>query len=62
MQKTKIRSQNKEEKDMNPLMWILVIIGGLAGVGTTLYILISFVAVVAFKIYRMKKYHLSFFD
>lgn len=47
---------------MNPLMWILVIIGGLAGVGTTLYILVSFVAVVAFKIYRMKKYHLSFFD
>lgn len=47
---------------MNPLMWILVAIGGLAGVGTTLYILVSFFAVVGFKIYRKCKYHMSFYD
>lgn len=47
---------------MNPIMWILVAIGGLAGVGTTLYILVSFIAVVGFKIYRKCKYHMSFYD
>ena len=47
---------------MDPLMWILVIIGGLAGAGSTLYILVSFVAVVGFKIYRKCKYHVSFYD
>ena len=47
---------------MNPLMWILVIIGGLAGAGSTLYILVSFIAVVAIKLYRKCKYHMSFYD
>lgn len=47
---------------MNPLMWILVIIGGLAGAGSTIYILVSFVAVVGYKIYRKCKYHISFYD
>ena len=47
---------------MNPLMWILVIIGGLAGAGSTLYILVSFVAVVGFKLYRKCKYHMPFYD
>lgn len=47
---------------MNPLMWLLVIIGSLAGVGTTIYIIISFIAVVAYKIYRMAKYHMSLYD
>ncbi|MBO5155482.1 MAG: hypothetical protein J6C00_14185 [Eubacterium sp.] len=47
---------------MNPLMWILVIIGGLAGAGSTIYILVSFVAVVGYKIYRKCKYHMSFYD
>ena len=43
-------------------MWILVIIGGLAGAGSTIYILVSFVAVVGYKIYRKCKYHISFYD
>lgn len=47
---------------MNPLMWLLVIIGSLAGVGTTIYIIISFIAVIAYKIYRMAKYHMSLYD
>lgn len=47
---------------MNPLMWILVIIGGLAGAGSTLYIIVSFIAVAAFKIYRKCKYKISIYD
>ena len=47
---------------MTPLMWLLVIIGSIAGVGTTLYIIVSFIGVVAYKIYRMSKYHMSIYD
>lgn len=47
---------------MNPLMWLLVIIGSIAGVGTTIYIIVSFIVVVAYKIYRMAKYHMSLYD
>ena len=47
---------------MNPLMWLLVIIGSLAGVGITLYIIVSFIGVVGYKIYRMAKYHMSLYD
>ena len=39
---------------MNPLMWLLVIIG--------FYIIVSFIGVVAYKIYRMAKYHMSIYD
>jgi len=47
---------------MNPLMWLLVIIGSIAGVGTTIYIIVSFIVVVAYKIYRKAKYHMSLYD
>lgn len=47
---------------MNPLMWILVAVGCVAGVGTTIYIIISFIGVLAYKIYRMCKYHVSLYD
>lgn len=47
---------------MNPLMWILVILGCVAGVGTTLYIIVSFFITVGYKIYRMAKYHMSLYD
>ncbi len=47
---------------MNPLIWVLVILGSVAGVGTTLYIIVSFFAVAAFKIYRKFKYHISLYD
>ena len=47
---------------MNPFMWLLVIIGSVAGVGTTLYIIVSLFAVLAFKIYRTVKHHIPLYD
>ncbi len=47
---------------MNPLMWLLVIVGSVAGVGTTLYIIVSLFAVLGYKIYRAVKYHISLYD
>ncbi len=47
---------------MNPFMWLLVIIGSVAGVGTTLYIIVSLFAVLGYKIYRRVKYHIPLCD
>ncbi len=47
---------------MNPFMWLLVIIGSVAGVGTTLYIVVSLFAVLGFKFYRKAVHHISLFD
>jgi hypothetical protein len=47
---------------MNIFLWILVFIGGAAGALSTLYIVISLIATIIFKIYRKVKYNISIYD
>lgn len=42
-------------------MWIFVIIGGAAGLTSTLYILISMFAVIFYKLFRKVRYGISMF-
>ncbi len=37
---------------MNIGMWIIIIIGGAAGLLSTLYIVVSLIAVLAYKVFR----------
>lgn len=43
-------------------MWILVVIGGAAGLFSTLYILVSLFAVIFYKLFRRVKHGISLFD
>jgi hypothetical protein len=47
---------------MNIGLWILVLIGGVAGALSTFYIIISLFATIIYKIYRKVKYNISLFD
>lgn len=47
---------------MNIGLWILLIIGGIAGGLSTLYLIFSLPAVVCFKIYRKIRYGLALYD
>lgn len=47
---------------MNIGMFLVIVIGGLVGVLSTVYCAISLVAVIAYKIYRSLKYHISLYD
>jgi hypothetical protein len=47
---------------MNILLWILIFIGGAAGALSTLYIVVSLLGTVIFKIYRKVKYNISIYD
>lgn len=47
---------------MNILLWILIFIGGAVGALSTLYIVVSLIAVVFYKIYRAVRYHASIYD
>ncbi|MDE7272538.1 MAG: hypothetical protein K2N95_05670 [Lachnospiraceae bacterium] len=47
---------------MNIFMWILILIGGVTGALSTLYIIVSLFGVIFYKIYRKVKYHTSLFD
>lgn len=43
-------------------MWIITIIGGAAGILSTLYIVVSILAVLVYKVYRKAKYHISLYN
>lgn len=47
---------------MNPIILILVIIGGAAGGLSTLYIVVSLFGTLGYKIFRKIKYGMSLFD
>lgn len=47
---------------MNIGLLILIIIGGAAGAFSTLYICVSLIGTLAYKIYRSAKYHISLYD
>lgn len=43
-------------------MWLMIIIGGAAGLLSTLYIVVSIFAVIFYKIYRKMRYGISLYD
>lgn len=47
---------------MNIGLLLLVVVGGLVGVLSTGYMVISLIAVLVYKIYRSVKYHVSLYD
>lgn len=47
---------------MNILIWILMIIGGTAGLASTLYLLVAMPVIFVWKMYRGIKYRISLFD
>ena len=47
---------------MNIIMWILILIGGVTGALSTLYIIVSLFAVIFYKIYRKVKFGTSIYD
>ena len=46
---------------MNIGLWIIVIVGGLAGALSSVYILIALFATIIYKLYRKVKYHEAIF-
>lgn len=47
---------------MNIGLIIVAIVGGAAGILSSLYVIISAVAVIVFKVYRKFKYRISLYD
>lgn len=47
---------------MDILIWIVIIIGGGTGLLSSLYIIVSFFAMIGYKIFRKCKYHASLYD
>ncbi len=47
---------------MNILMWIVIVIGCLLGLVSSLYIVVSMIGMIIYKIYRKCKYNLSLYD
>lgn len=47
---------------MDILLWIVIIIGGGAGLLSCLYIVVSLFGTIIYKIYRKLKYHMSLYD
>lgn len=47
---------------MNILMWLVIILGGLLGFVSSMYILVSLVGMIIYKIYRKCRYHVSLYD
>lgn len=43
-------------------LWVLVVIGGAAGFLSTMYILVSLIAVTFYKLFRRVKHGISMFD
>lgn len=43
-------------------LWLMIIIGGAAGLLSTLYIVVSIFAVIFYKVFRKMKYHISMYD
>ena len=47
---------------MNIGVWIMIIVGGTAGVLSTLYLFLSMPVILVWKIYRKFRYHISLYD
>lgn len=47
---------------MNIGIWLIIIVGGLAGIVSTLYMLLSIPAIIVWKIYRKVRYKTSLFS
>ena len=47
---------------MNIAMLLLIIIGGSVGALSTLYIVVSLIGTIVYKIYRTAKYHVSLYS
>ncbi len=47
---------------MNIFIWILMIVGGTAGLLSTLYLLAAMPVIFGWKVYRSIKYRMSLFD
>lgn len=47
---------------MNILIWLVIILGGLLGFVSSMYILVSLVGMIIYKIYRKCRYHVSLYD
>lgn len=47
---------------MNIGMWIIVIIGGAAGLFSSLYLIVSLPVVIIWKIFRKAKYGITLFN
>ena len=52
----------RREKSMNIVTLIIMIVGGAAGLLSTLYIIISLFATLGYKIYRKIKYGISLYN
>lgn len=42
--------------------WVIVILGGAAGLISTLYIVVSLIGTLFYKIYRKCRYHISLYN
>ena len=47
---------------MNIGLWIIIIIGGVAGFVSTMYIVISLIAVICYKVFRKIRHGISIFN
>lgn len=47
---------------MSAGMWIIIILGGAAGLLSTMYIVVSIFAVLFYKFYRKCRHHISLFN
>ena len=49
-------------KTMNILIWILMIVGGAAGMLSTAYLVLAMPVIFGWKVYRKLKYHIGLYD
>lgn len=47
---------------MNILIWILMIVGGAAGMLSTAYLVLAMPVIFGWKVYRKLKYHIGLYD
>lgn len=47
---------------MNILIWILMIVGGAAGMLSTAYLVLAMLVIFGWKVYRKLKYHIGLYD
>ncbi len=47
---------------MNVIVWIMIIVGGAAGLLSTLYLVLMMPILLVWKIYRKVKYHIPLYE
>lgn len=47
---------------MDILIWIMIIVGGVAGVLSTVYLVLAMPVIFIWKVYRKIKYHIALYD